>query len=76
MASEYPLSPRLAELSVPVRFLVGTESTAHIRAATEAAHAAIPHSDVLEIAGQADLAMDGVPVTFADLVIEFCCGPA
>jgi pimeloyl-ACP methyl ester carboxylesterase len=72
VASEYSLSPRLSELSVPVRFLVGSESTAHIRAATEAAHAAIPRSDVLEIAGQAHMAMDGVPATFADMVIEFC----
>jgi pimeloyl-ACP methyl ester carboxylesterase len=74
VASEYSLSPRLAELSLPVRFLVGTESPPYLRAATEAAHAAIPHSDVLEIAGQAHMAMDGVPATFADMVIEFC-GP-
>lgn len=72
VASGYSLSPKLADLSVPLRFLVGSESTAHIRAATQAAHVAIPHSDVLEIAGQAHMAMDGVPATFADMVIDFC----
>lgn len=69
--SGYRLNPLLAELSVPVRFLLGTESPPNLRAATQAAHAAIPHSDVLEIAGQSHLAMDGAPETFADMVIEF-----
>jgi pimeloyl-ACP methyl ester carboxylesterase len=71
-ASAYSLSPGLAELDIPVRFLLGAESPPYLRAATEAAHAAIPSSDLLEIAGQAHLAMDGVPATFADMVIEFC----
>lgn len=71
VASGYSPSPRLAELSVPVRFLLGAESPPYIRAATAAAHAAIPHSDLVEIPGQAHTAMDGVPATFAEMVIDF-----
>jgi pimeloyl-ACP methyl ester carboxylesterase len=68
----FVLSHRLAQLTVPVRFLLGTESPAYLRASTEAAHAAIPGSDVVDLAGQAHMAMDTVPAEFAHLVIQFC----
>lgn len=68
----FVLSHRLAQLTVPVRFLLGTKSPAYLRASTEAAHAAIPGSDVVDLAGQAHMAMDTVPAEFAHLVIQFC----
>jgi pimeloyl-ACP methyl ester carboxylesterase len=68
----YRLDPvRFAALDVPVRFLVGTESPAHLRAATAAAHAAVPGSDVVELPGQAHTAMDSAPQLFLDEVLRF-----
>ena len=61
---------RFAELTVPVRFLVGTESPAYVLAATAAASAAVPHSEVVELPGQGHTAMDTAPRLFLDEVIR------
>lgn len=72
VADGYVPNARLDRLTIPVRFLVGTESPGYLRASTLAAHAAIAHSDLIEMPGQAHMAMDTIPAEFAALVTEFC----
>jgi len=68
----YVLDPsRFAALTIPVRFLVGTESAPFLKAGTAAAQAAVPNSDVVELPGQAHIAMDSAPQLFLDEVLRF-----
>jgi pimeloyl-ACP methyl ester carboxylesterase len=62
---------RFAGLSTPVRFLIGTASPAPLRASTSAAHAAVPGSELVELAGQGHAAMDTAPELFLDAVLDF-----
>lgn len=62
---------RLAELAMPLRILVGTESPAWLRAAALAAHAAAPRSSLVELPGQAHAAMDTAPKLFVDALRAF-----
>lgn len=62
---------RMAELSMPLRILVGTESPAWLRAAALAAHAAAPRSSLVELPGQAHAAMDTAPKLFIDELRAF-----
>jgi pimeloyl-ACP methyl ester carboxylesterase len=69
---QYVLDPsRFAALTTPVRLLVGSESVPFLKAATAAAQAALPHSDVVELAGQAHIGMDTAPRLFLDEVLRF-----
>lgn len=70
--NNYVLEPsRFAAITIPVRFLVGTESAPFLRAATAAAHAGVAHSDIVELPGQAHTAMDTAPQLFLDEVLRF-----
>lgn len=67
----FELGPELADLPSPVLLLAGTESPAFLRAATTAAHAAIPGSAYAELDGQAHMAMDTAPELFVRTVLDF-----
>lgn len=62
---------RFAGLPMPVRLLLGGASPAGLRAATEAMHAAVAHSDLVVLPGQGHIAMDTAPRLFADAVLDF-----
>jgi len=61
----------LAGLPFPVLVLRGTESPAWLRSAAEAARAAVPESRLVELDGQAHMAMDTAPEAFARVVLDF-----
>lgn len=68
----YQFEPeRFAELPMPVRLLLGGESPPGLRAASEAMHAAVPHSDLVMLPGQGHIAMDTAPRMFADATLAF-----
>jgi len=60
-----------AGLRIPVRLLLGGDSPPGLRAATEAMHAAVPHSDLVVLPGQGHIAMDTAPQLFAAAVLAF-----
>jgi pimeloyl-ACP methyl ester carboxylesterase len=62
---------RFAELDVPVRFLIGSESPEPLRASTRAAHAAVPGSEIVELEGQGHAAMDTGTEAFLRAVLDF-----
>lgn len=62
---------RIAELTMPLRILVGEVSPPWLRAASQAAHAAAPASSLVELSGQAHGAMDTAPQMFIDEVRRF-----
>lgn len=59
------------QTSMPVRLLLGGDSPPGLRAATEAMHAAVAHSDLVVLPGQGHIAMDTAPQLFADAVLAF-----
>lgn len=61
----------LAELTLPLRFLLGSVSPAWLKAAAHAAHRAAPGSSLIELPGQAHGAMDSAPQMFVDEVTRF-----
>ncbi|WP_163513734.1 alpha/beta fold hydrolase [Fodinicola acaciae] len=61
----------LAELRLPVRFLLGTETPAALRAPTFVAAAAIPGAEIVDLAGQGHVAIDTIPEEFTTLVRTF-----
>ncbi len=61
----------LGDLPYPVLVLVGTESPAFLRTASFAAHTAIPGSRLVQLEGQAHMAMDTAPERFAHEVLAF-----
>lgn len=71
VADTYRPRPELSRLTVPVRFLLGTDSPEYVRAATRAAHRTVPGSDILDLPGQAHMAMDTIPEKFAGVVTDF-----
>ena len=69
---EYVIEPgRFAGVSAPTRILLGTESPAPFVAAAEAAHAAIPNSDVVLLHGQGHTMIDVDPDGFVREVLDF-----
>jgi pimeloyl-ACP methyl ester carboxylesterase len=60
----------LAEIAVPARMLLGTESAAYIKAATHAVLARLPHGELRPLRGQGHLCMDGDPEQFVAAVLE------
>lgn len=62
---------RFESLSAPVLLLAGSESPPALRAATEAAHAALPSSRVVVMQGQSHVANTTAPELFARLVVDF-----
>lgn len=62
---------RLAARGTPTRFLLGERSPEFLREATARFHAALPASDVVELAGQAHIAMDLAPDLFEREVRSF-----
>jgi pimeloyl-ACP methyl ester carboxylesterase len=69
---DYSCDPaRYATVTVPVRVLLGTESPAAFKAAAQAAAAAIPTSDLVELPGQGHGMIDADPQGFAKQVLDF-----
>ncbi len=69
---QYRCDPeRYVSLRVPVRFLVGECSPAAFKAASAAAAAAIPGSELVELPGQAHTMIDGDPQGFVEHVLDF-----
>ena len=58
-------------IDVPVRILVGTETTEFLRAASVAAAAEIPGAQVVPLRGQGHQAIDFDPDQFVRLVLDF-----
>ncbi|MDT5003303.1 MAG: hypothetical protein QOJ24_479 [Mycobacterium sp.] len=69
--SEYRAGDLLGSINVPVRMLVGADSTAFLRAATTAFAAEMAGVDLVDLAGQAHQAIDFVPDEIIRLVLEF-----
>jgi pimeloyl-ACP methyl ester carboxylesterase len=64
-ANAYRVDPaRLATVSVPTRFLLGTETTPALVRSTRAARAALPGSELRELRGHGHAAMDADPALF------------
>ncbi|WP_293393346.1 alpha/beta hydrolase [Nevskia sp.] len=61
----------LAELTMPLRILLGSVSPPWLQAAARAAHRAAPASSLVELPGQAHGAMDSAPQMFVDEVTRF-----
>ncbi|TDV51030.1 alpha/beta fold hydrolase [Actinophytocola oryzae] len=62
---------RFAGIRAPVRLLVGTESPAYFRPAAEALATQLRDVEVLDLPGQAHVAMDSAPDLFLDRVLGF-----
>lgn len=64
-ANAYRPDPaRLAAVTTPARFLLGTEATPALTRAARAAHAALPASELRELPGHGHVAMDADPALF------------
>jgi pimeloyl-ACP methyl ester carboxylesterase len=71
-ANSYEARPeRLAAIGGPVRFLLGTDTAPALRSATLAARAALPGSDLVELAGHGHAAMDADPELFVEVCAEW-----
>jgi pimeloyl-ACP methyl ester carboxylesterase len=71
----YRLVPeRFEGVTTPTRILLGTESPPPFRAAAEAAHVAIPTSDVVLLPGQGHTMIDADPDGFVRQVTDFLDG--
>lgn len=69
---EYALDlARLRTVTTPTLLLLGGESQAQFREATERLDRALPHSRVHEMPGQQHVAMDVIPDEFVRIVSEF-----
>ena len=69
--SAYRAIERLADIAVPVRMLLGTQSPAHFRAATAAVAAQIPGATIVALRGQGHQAIDYDPQQFVRAVVDF-----
>lgn len=67
----YHATERLANITVPVRMLLGTESSAHFRAATASVAARIPGATIVAMRGQGHQAIDYDPQQFVRAVVYF-----
>ena len=75
-ANAYRLDPvGMARIAAPVRFLLGSETAPALRRATLAAHAAIPGSELRELAGHGHTAMDLDPDLFVAEVTDWLLVP-
>ena len=66
--------PRAGELTMPVRFLLGTETTPPLACAARAAHAAVPGSSLRALPGHGHAAMDTGPDLFVAEVVAWLSG--
>jgi pimeloyl-ACP methyl ester carboxylesterase len=66
--------PRAGALAMPVRFLLGTETTPPLSRAARAAHAAVPGSSLRELPGHGHAAMDTGPELFVAEVVAWLSG--
>jgi pimeloyl-ACP methyl ester carboxylesterase len=60
-----------SNLRMPLRMLVGSESPAFLKDATERLHGKVPGSDVVVLPGQSHIAMDTAPDLFVSEVLAF-----
>jgi pimeloyl-ACP methyl ester carboxylesterase len=67
----YRATPRLGRISVPVRMLLGTDTTAYLCAATAAFAGQIPNAEVVALQDQAHQAIDLDPGQFVRAVVDF-----
>lgn len=67
----YRETPRLGRINVPVRMLLGTDTTAYLRAATAAFAEQISNVEVVELQDQAHQAIDLAPDQFVRAVVDF-----
>jgi pimeloyl-ACP methyl ester carboxylesterase len=68
-ANAYRPDPaRLAAVTTPAGFLLGTETPPALTRSTRAAHAALPGSELRELPGHGHAAMDADPEMFVDEV--------
>lgn len=70
-ARNYRATERLAEITVPVRILFGTQSPAYFRAAATAVADLVPGATVAELRGQGHQAVDYDPQQFVRAVLDF-----
>ena len=69
---EYAMRPeRFAAVSAPTRILLGSESPPVFRAAAEAAHDAIPSSELVPLPGEGHTMIDTDPAGFVRHVVGF-----
>lgn len=62
---------RFVGLDTPTLLLLGGDSPAFLRAATERVHAALPHSRIAVLPGQQHTAMNTAPELFTQEVLQF-----
>lgn len=67
----FDLSERLSEITIPVRLLLGTESPAYFRPATQAILDRIADADLALLHGQAHMGIDHDPRQFVSAVLAF-----
>ena len=67
----YRAGERLGLITAPVRMLLGTESTAYLRAATAKFAALIPNAEVVVLRDQAHQSIDLDPDQFVRAVVDF-----
>lgn len=68
----YTFDPaRFRALRTPTMLLVGGDSPPFLKAATEAAGAALPDSKIVSMPGQQHVAMHTAPELFTSLVVQF-----
>ncbi|WP_231995098.1 alpha/beta fold hydrolase [Mycobacterium sp. 852002-10029_SCH5224772] len=70
-ARAYRATQRLAEITVPVRMLFGTQSRANFRAAAAAVADLVPGATVAALRGQGHQAVDYDPQQFVRAVLDF-----
>ena len=67
----FDLSDRLAQIRVPVRLLLGSESPAYFRPAAEAIARQIASAEIVSLHGQAHMGIDHDPTQFFATVMTF-----
>jgi pimeloyl-ACP methyl ester carboxylesterase len=71
-ANAYRLDPeRMATISAPTRFLLGTETAAPLQRSTRYAHEAVPGSELADLPSQGHNAMDADPARFVAQVVDW-----
>lgn len=71
-ANAYRADPaRLGAIDVPVRILLGTETTAALKRAAHASRRAVPGADLVELPGHGHAAMDADPEMFVAQVRDW-----
>lgn len=71
-ANAYRIDPeRMATISAPTRFLLGTDSVDALQRSTRDAHEAVPGSELVSLPGQGHNAMDTDPAMFVAQVVDW-----